>query len=335
MSVTFSGAFTFNGGGLTLTIAPPAVPTATAGWFGGGVTNFVPAPSNQTLVNRITFATDTATASTRGPLTTGGYTLAATGTTTYGWFGGGYAYPATRYSSVDRITFATDTATASSRGPLTAAKYNVSASTDNTSYGWFAGGSLPGATSTIDRITYATDTATATARGPLGTALQGMGATGTSSYGWFMGGRPVNGYVTTIQRIDYANDSAIASSRGQLLTGLWRSVGAVTDGSTYGWLGAGRSNAPVNSISNVQRITYATDTGTTSTRGPLTAVAYNGGATSDGTTYGWFGIGNAGNPAAKSSIITRITYATDTATSTDRGFLSAVRYGFAGTSGNQ
>ena len=331
MSVTFSGAFTFTGGGFTATLAPPG--GVTAGWFGGGVTNFVPAPSNTSLVNRLTFATDTATASVRGPLTDGGYQLAATGTTTYGWFGGGYAYPATKYSTVSRITYTTDTATASSRGPLSANKYGVSASTDNTTYGWFAGGSLPGSTSTIDRITYATDTATATARGPLAIASQGLGATGTTSYGWFMGLYPGNG--TNIQRIDYANDSATASSRGQLVTGLYRSVGAVTDGSTYGWLGAGRAAPPVNSISNVQRITYATDTGITSTRGPLTAVAYNGGATSDGTTYGWFGMGAAGNPSAKSSIITRITFATDTSTSTDRGFLSAVRYGFAGSSGNQ
>ena len=333
MSVTFSGAFTFSGGGFTATLAPPATPTATAGWYGGGVTNFVPTPSNKSLVNRLTFATDTSTASIRGPLTDGGYQLAATGTITYGWFGGGYVFPATRYSTVSRITYTTDTATASSRGPLTAAKYGVSASTDSSTYGWFAGGSLPGATSTIDRITFATDTATATARGPLGTALFGQGATGTSSYGWFMGGfSPSAGYVTTIQRIDYANDSATASIRGNLLTGLYRSVGAVTDGSTYGWLGAGRAASPTNSVSTVQRITYATDTGTTSTRGPLTAVAYNGGATSDGATYGWFGMGNTGS---LSSIITRITYATDTATSTDRGFLSAVRYGFAGTSGNQ
>jgi hypothetical protein len=146
-----------------------------------------------------------------------------------------------------------------------------------------------------------------------------------------MGGNP--GFVTTIQRIDYANDSATASIRGNLLTGLYRSVGAVTDGSTYGWLGAGQAASPTNSISTVQRITYATDTGTTSTRGPLSAVAYNGGATSDGATYGWFGMGAVA--AGPSSIITRITYATDTATSSNRGFLSAVRYGFAGTSGIQ
>ena len=44
--------------------APPA--EATAGWYGGGR-----APSSVSTVQRITFATDTATASVRGPLSTG------------------------------------------------------------------------------------------------------------------------------------------------------------------------------------------------------------------------------------------------------------------------
>lgn len=62
MSVTFSGAFTFSGGGFTATLAPPS--EATAGWFSGGVY------SNRTTVSRVTFATDTVTASVRGPLST-------------------------------------------------------------------------------------------------------------------------------------------------------------------------------------------------------------------------------------------------------------------------
>ena len=54
MSVTLNGGVTF-GGGLTLTAAPPAGPTA--GWFGGGWT-----ASPFTVVSsveRITYATDT------------------------------------------------------------------------------------------------------------------------------------------------------------------------------------------------------------------------------------------------------------------------------------
>ena len=95
--------------GFTLT-SPPS--ENTAAWFGGGY-----GASLSSRVDRITYATDTATASVRGPLSGVRYKLAAAGNTTDGWFGGGYA-PSTVRSTVDRITYATDTATASVRGPL-------------------------------------------------------------------------------------------------------------------------------------------------------------------------------------------------------------------------
>ena len=113
----------------------PPTPAATAGWIGAGE-----GPSGKTSsVDRITFATDTSTASVRGPLTLDRYGLAATGTLTDGWFGGGYGSPTIR-STVDRITYATDTSTASVRGPLGSPSYKHTANSDGTTYGWFARG---------------------------------------------------------------------------------------------------------------------------------------------------------------------------------------------------
>jgi hypothetical protein len=94
--------------------APPSV--ATAGWWAGG------SPATST-VQRITFATDTATASVRGPMSVGRSALAAsTDNSTYGWFSGGFGFPYNlpNYSitTVDRITYATDTVTAGVRGGL-------------------------------------------------------------------------------------------------------------------------------------------------------------------------------------------------------------------------
>ena len=107
--LSFSGAFTF-------TEAPP--PTNTQAWFGGGN------PGPKSTVDRLTYATDTATASVRGPLSLASYSLAAAGNFTDGWFGGGIPGPR---STVDRITYATDTATASVRGPLSLARYSLAA----------------------------------------------------------------------------------------------------------------------------------------------------------------------------------------------------------------
>ena len=68
--VSFSGGFTF-------TEAPVE---NTAAWFGGGMFGPYPSPRVST-VDRITYATDTATASVRGPLSsTRGYLAAAGGT---------------------------------------------------------------------------------------------------------------------------------------------------------------------------------------------------------------------------------------------------------------
>ena len=141
----------------------------TAAWFAGG------APGHLSTVNRITFATDTATSTVRGPLSVARANLVGAGNATDGWFGGG------QLSTVQRITYATDTATASVRGPLSMARYGL-AGAGNTTNGWFGGGlpaAAPGAyTSTVNRITYATDTATAVERGPLSSQAIYLAAAG-------------------------------------------------------------------------------------------------------------------------------------------------------------
>ena len=164
-----------------------AAGNSTNGWFGGGPP-LSPGTAYSTTVDRITYATDTATASVRGPLSEARSGLGATGNTTDGWFGGGYdgGLPFPFTSRVDRITYATDTATASVRGPLNmnqGGKINMGAAGDPTA-GWFGGGgghngSLVFTTfSLVDRITYATDTATASTRGPLTLARYGLAAAG-------------------------------------------------------------------------------------------------------------------------------------------------------------
>ena len=160
---TITGGVSFSGA-VSMSDAP-----VQAGWFGGGR---LASSATISTVNRIIFATDTATASVRGPLSLDRYGLAAAGNTTDGWFAGGYP----SVSTVDRITYATDTATASVRGPLSLARYSLAAAGNSTD-GWFGGGNQPGV-STVDRITYATDTATASVRGPLSASRYSLAAAG-------------------------------------------------------------------------------------------------------------------------------------------------------------
>ena len=330
MSITITGGISFSGGvGI---VAPPSV--ATAGWSGGGNLG----PSVVSTVNRMTFATDTATASVSGPLSITRYGIGGAGTLSAGWMAGGYSpsQPGGFTSRIDRITYATDTATASARGPLSqltvdvGGTYGACATSDGTTYGWISG---IGQSTVVNRITYATDTDTASNRGPLVQGRSVGTATGDTSYGWYIGGNNSTyapPQLSQVDRITYATDTATASARGPLTTAVAYSA-AVTDG-TYGWVGAGSVGAPTYRISTVQRITFATDTATPSTRGPLVATRYNHTSMCD-NTYGWFAAGYAN--ASLSSSVTRITFATDTATSTDRGFLTGAFSSQGSSSGLQ
>jgi hypothetical protein len=73
MAISLTGGITFSGGVTFTVVVPP--PENTAAWFAGG------APSSRSTVDRITFATDTATASVRGPLSADSRQLAAAGGT--------------------------------------------------------------------------------------------------------------------------------------------------------------------------------------------------------------------------------------------------------------
>ena len=320
---TITGGVSFSGA-VSMSDAPPP-PENTAAWFGGGYTFNGAAWVSQSTVQRITFATDTAASTVRGPLSSATKQLAAAGNTTDAWFGGGNPGPK---STVNRVTYATDTATASVRGPLSSARYGLGAA-GNTTDGWFGGGN-PGARSTVDRITYATDTATASVRGPLSATRYRLAAAGNETDGWFGGGYGAwyDPNTSTVDRITYSTDTATASVRGPLSMGSYwiTAAGNETDGWFVGGIGAG---------SRVQRVTYATDTATASVRGPLSMGRY-GLAGAGNTTNGWFGGGlPAAAPGAYTSTVNRITYATDTATAVERGPLSSQAIYLAAAGGIQ
>ena len=145
-------------------------PAPDVGYFGAG---------NSSIVDRIDYSNDTATASVRGPLSLSQRLLGATGNSSYGYFGAGFIPGAV--STVDRIDYTNDIATTSVRGPLSLSKYGPAA-TGNSSYGYFGGGA-PGPRSTIDRIDYSNDTATASVRGPLSLARGYLSATSAAANG--------------------------------------------------------------------------------------------------------------------------------------------------------
>jgi hypothetical protein len=133
------------------------------GYFGGGTSGL----SLESTVDRVDYSNDTATASPKGPLSAARYRLAATGNSSFGYFGGGNSTPI--FSTVDRIDYTNDNATALVKGPLSLARYYFAA-TGNSSYGYFGGGQTPSTTAAVSRIDYSNDTSTASPKGPLSLA---------------------------------------------------------------------------------------------------------------------------------------------------------------------
>jgi hypothetical protein len=306
------------------------------GWFGGGLAPATPAPLIRSTVDRIDFANDSVAASVRGPLSQARDSLAATGNSNYGWFGGGRTPTPARLSTVDRIDFSNDAATASPRGSLSFARSQLAA-TGNSNYGWWGGGygdPAPGLRSTVDRIDFSNDSTTASVRGPLGLARYTFSATGNSNYGWFGGGdNPALGpypssIISRVDRIDFSNDSATASVRGPLTSAKYW-MGA-TGNSNYGWFGGGFSTSPAPGVtaSTVDRIDFSNDSATASPRGNLISARRNVHATGN-SNYGWF---SGDFSPSILSVVDRINFSNDTATASPRGPLSVTRFGFTATS---
>jgi hypothetical protein len=302
------------------------------GWFGGGGTPRV------SRVDRIDFSNDSTSASPRGLLSSERYSLAATGNSNYGWFGGGSASSG-RVSTVDRIDFANDSATVSIRGPLIQERQYLAA-TGNSNYGWFGGGNnSPGDRSDpyysiVDRINFSNDSTTASVRGLLNSERYALAATGNSNYGWFCGGANFNsksaGGLNITDRIDFSNDSVTASPRGSFITA--RQSFAATGNSNYGWFGGGITTPGL--LATVERMDFSNDSTSTSPRGALSQPIYVLAATGN-SNYGWFGGGNIGPAPLSGTTITnvyRINFSNDSVTTVGRGGLSLDRERLAATS---
>jgi len=248
-------------------------------WSTGGF--YQPSPGTGTsAIDRTTFATDTATGSSRGYLITRRRIFTSHhnyGTImSYGWFVGGInlPIPGSMISSVERMTFATDTATNSARGSLNYTKYNHCGA-GNADYNWTMGGEITSTnnfSSMVERITYSTDTATATNRGNLLNVADSRhieaASLSNNDYQWAAGFQrsQIPAYDSYIQRLTYASDTVAVSARGQI--GLNIGTRGASGNSTDGWF-LGGYDPSLGTISRVHRINYATDTATAALKSPL------------------------------------------------------------------
>ena len=309
--------------------------------------------SYSTIVSRVDYGNDTATASPKGPLSVGRRQHSAVGNANYGYAGGGYNGPSwNQMSIIDRVDYSSDTGTMTAVNPagMTPGAY-MTISTGNQSYGYFAGGyeywTIGGYTSFVRRLDYASDTSATTPKGPMTTQGGDGAGTGNANYGYY---KSTGNTGSAIERLDYANDTATLSSRGGVLTYTAYQRGA-TGSADYGYFGGG-SSPP---FSYVDRIDYTNDTAAASPKGKLNVGRYQMATFSSreygmpqtsseksitpatryepplpspisaGPAYGYSGGGGAGTFGTREtggSKVQRIDFASDTSTTSVRGNLA-------------
>ena len=336
------------------------------GYWGGGFFQSYSLPNEyKSTIDRLDYANDTATAVTKGPLSTtserhagfGGQQnqfgdagtpvdKGAEGTFTtqifplgpaYGYWGTGNPGNGpgpTTLSLIQRLDYSNDSANALVRSTLASPEGNrrSTAAVASKTHAYWTGGT-PGPFSYVDRLDFSNDTATAVRKGPLTAANYLAAGTGNEFYGYLMGGRPNSTRSSRLDRIDYANDAAAAVSKGPLSATF--AYGAATGNADYGYAGGGYIYpAPNPASSSLDRVDYANDTTAATPKGNLSEGRYNFSATGN-ADYGWFGGGNTpAAPSGKTSIIDRVDYANDTSTAVAKGPLGngRVRTGATGSS---
>jgi hypothetical protein len=298
-----------------------SVNPTTFGYFGGN------GSPKQTIIDRIDYSNDTATASPKGLLSSNVENIAATGNSFFGYWGGGDADGTPGKSSkVDRLDYSNDTANTSPKGPLNHGRKDHSA-TGNSDFGYFITGAAPSNSSFIDRVDYSNDTATALTRGNNEFAQMGTTSTGNQNFGYVGGG--TEGAYTHVSRIDYNNDTATSIDKGNLLTGGY--IGGSTGNTNFGYFGGGKhAPDPVTPESRISRIDYSNDTAVSLEKGSLSAARYKLSATGN-ADFGYFSGGQLA-PGTATSIVERVDYSNDTTTAAEKGPLSRTSYYMGATS---
>ena len=286
-----------------------------------------PGGGDRSVLDRIDYANDTATAVARGPLSLARRALGATSNGSSGYAGGGVIHPSPAVSTVDRFDYVNDFSTTLVKGPLAAATKQLGA-TGNKNFGYYGGGSTPsGIVSTVHRIDYSNDSATASTKGPLSSARKYLNAsaTGNQNFGYFAGGSPAPGSFSTVDRIDYSSDTANASPKGHL--SVKRRSMSATGNADFGYIIGGYGDGPIYTHSKIERIDYANDTATPVEKGSVSSPrAYT--ASTGNTNFGYVG---GGWPNLESTV-SRIDYSNDTAVASTKGPLTSTRFGLAATS---
>jgi hypothetical protein len=228
----------------------------TYGYFAGGTTS-----AGVATADRITFSTSTTAAQTSANLSQARWGVAGLSDgNTYGYFAGGFTGSSVAVATGDRITFSTSTTAAQTSANLSQARYYLSGLSDNSTYGYFAGGitgsSAATSVTTADRITFSTSTTAAQTSANLSQARYVVSSVSDNiTYGYFAGGF-TGAAVATAELITFSTSTTAAQTSANLSTVRY-GMGGSSDGQTYGYFAGGDSGTIVGTS---DRITFSTST---------------------------------------------------------------------------
>ena len=236
----------------------------------------------------------------------------------YGYSCGGYPYT----NKIDKTSFTSD-GNSTDAGDLVSNIYLGAGCGDGT-YGWVAGGTVPGDTNIIQKFQFVTDGNATDIADLLATALAPSGCN-NENYGYAVGG--LSGPVqNVIQRWAFVS-TANAVDVGDLTLGTRGGCGMSSG--THGFSAGGENDGPTTQYTNViGKFSFATGSEDAVDHGNL-SVSKKASAGSSSATHGFHGGGHNGSAAINS--IDRFAFSSNT-TATDWADLVASSYVLAGTS---
>jgi len=234
----------------------------------------------------------------------------------YGYILGGHI--GSYVSGIDRITFPFDSGNSSNVGKLTSARYQGSGC-NSSAYGFSSTGNPSSGVylSNIERIEFPFDSGTASQVGNT-SSQKGYIKSGfnCSTYGYVCGGYNGSTDLSTIDRIVFPQDSGTTSQVGSLTAQRYDYAGF--NSSEHGFCSAGYRFSGFVTLSNIDRLTFPFDSGTSSITGNLTInCRYPSGCNSSE-----HGFNMGGSPSTAVSNIERMSFPFDSGTASHVGNLN-------------
>ena len=212
-----------------------------------------------------------------------------------------------------RTVFSTDVTTAITGANLSQAR-RIPGPFANPSVAGYVLGGLTGAASTTrvvtaDKLTFSGETTAAMTTADLPVATQQLGGISERSTKGYTAGGFTTAIATAAYKTTFSTDATAAQTTADLSTARGH-VGGMSEGTTKGYWNGGFTSG-TSGVTRCDKITFSSDTSASTTTADLTAVCWNYGCMSDGSTKGYWAGGQTGASFLRCD---KITFSTDTTT---------------------